>query len=115
MKVQFSLTDIEHLKGELTRLLPAIKSSHRVEAMARGLGWKTNAALRAELARQEQQRNVDDQAFTTYLRHHGFVETKPGALDDAVVRCRLIEREAIRAVSGLLISARVFRGARKMT
>ncbi len=41
MEITFALTDIESLKRELTRLLPDIKSSHRVEAMARGLGWDT--------------------------------------------------------------------------
>ena len=37
MKAQFSLTDIESIKRELIHLLPDVKSSHRIEAMARGL------------------------------------------------------------------------------
>ena len=45
MKAQFSLTDIESIKRELLRLLPNVKSSHRVEAMARGLGWNSKRGL----------------------------------------------------------------------
>lgn len=38
------------LKGDLARTLPAIKSSHRTEALARAMGFATNAALRAAFA-----------------------------------------------------------------
>lgn len=98
MRAQFSLSDIEHIKRQLAALLPAVKSSHRVEAMARGLGWNTNAALRAELALSETDRVVDDHAFTEYLDHHGFPGTF-GSLGEAVVRCKFsAERDAIATV-----------------
>jgi hypothetical protein len=99
MQAQFSLSDIERIKRELAALLPAVKSSHRVEAMARGLGWNTNAALRAELAGIEMERPVDDRVFTTYLKDHGFTETWFGSLSEAVVRCKFTaERDAIKLV-----------------
>jgi hypothetical protein len=50
MKSTITLTDIEHMKGALRASLPDVKSSHRVEALARGLGWLTNASMRAALA-----------------------------------------------------------------
>ena len=99
MQTLFSLSDIERIKQELAALLPEVKSSHRVEAMARGLGWKTNAALRAELAGTEMERLVDDRAFTDYLKDHGFAEAWFGSLSEAVVRCKFsAERDAIKLV-----------------
>jgi hypothetical protein len=99
MKAQLSLNDIDLVKRELACLLPNVKSSHRVEAMARGLGWNTNAALRAELELQRSERSVDDHAFTNYLREHGFTDSSFGALAEAVVRCKFAaERAAIKAV-----------------
>lgn len=38
---------IRSMKADLRKTLPAIKSSHRIEALARALGFQTNAALRA--------------------------------------------------------------------
>ena len=38
MKTLISLDDVESIKRELIQILPNVKSSHRVEAMARGLG-----------------------------------------------------------------------------
>jgi hypothetical protein len=99
MKAQFSLNDIDLIKRELACLLPNVKSSHRVEAMARGLGWRTNAALRAELQIHRLERSVDDDVFTNYLKEHGFTDSPFGALAKAVVRCKFAgERAAIKAV-----------------
>ncbi len=56
------------LKGDLARALPAIKSSHRVEALARALGFATNAALRAALIDQTVCRvGLDATAFSRFL------------------------------------------------
>ena len=38
---------VDSMKADLAKYLPHIKSSHRVEALARALGFKTYAALRA--------------------------------------------------------------------
>jgi len=99
MRALISLSDIEFIKGELTRLLPEIKSSHRVEALARGLGWNTNAALRAELVRKEMERIVDDHAFQDYLRDHGFPNVPFETLREGIVRCKFAPaRAAIQVV-----------------
>ena len=88
MEITFTLTDIESLKRELTRLLPDIKSSHRVEAMARGLGWDTNAALRAGLATRPMGRVPDQRPFEQYLRDHGFADAPADTLLHAVARAK---------------------------
>ena len=56
----------------MRRELPRVKSSHRVEALARGLGWSTNAAMRAELAEAPLPRTVQPDAFVAYLEKHDF-------------------------------------------
>jgi len=99
MQAAFSSNDIELLKREIDALIPQVKSSHRVEAMARGLGWQTNAALRTTLRTDVDVRQIDDRSFTNYLRLHGFVETPFDALSEAVVRCKFSdEREAVQRV-----------------
>lgn len=98
MQAQISLSEIEALKKELGILLPGVKPSQRAEAMARGLGWNTNAALRAELEAGASLRRVDEWRFRTYLNEHGFPDTEFGVLSESVVRvCLPHEREAIRA------------------
>ena len=47
MKFSISSADIDPLKAHLLALAPQVKSSHRVEAMARGLGFNSHAALRS--------------------------------------------------------------------
>jgi hypothetical protein len=99
MQAQISLSEIAVLKKELGVLLPDVKSSQRVEAMARGLGWNTNAALRAELEGGPVPRRVDEWKFRTYLEEHGFPDTEFGILSEGVVRVFLAnQREAIRAI-----------------
>jgi hypothetical protein len=99
VKARFSLADIDCVKRELASLLPNVKSSHRAEAMARGFGWKTNAALRAALAQESAERAIDNRVFHRYLEEHGFADTIPGALGEAVVRSKFgEERAAVQAV-----------------
>lgn len=112
MKAQISLADVDSLKAELGRILPDVKSSHRVEAMARGLGWDTNAALRSALADSSARCSVDCHAFTGYLKEHGFTETRYDALEEAVVRCQYGDvRATIESVmaSQPLLSSNGFR------
>ncbi len=64
---------IESMKADLTRYLPHIKSSHRVEALARALGFKTYAALRArDLFLSPIETEVNWLAFSDYLHEKGF-------------------------------------------
>ena len=49
LRIPVTLANIKMIKANLLRALPDVKSSHRVEAMARGFGFSTNAALCAAL------------------------------------------------------------------
>lgn len=67
---------IDSLKADLTKYYPQIKSSHRVEALARALGFKTYAALRArDLLASPIETQVDWPAFNNYLKEKGFNPT----------------------------------------
>lgn len=72
MKSIVTLNDIERMKDALRASLPDVKSSHRVEALARGLGWTTNASMRAALATAPAGTAPDEGAFQDYLRQHSF-------------------------------------------
>jgi len=96
MQTRVSLANIDILKKELGLLLPDVKSSHRVEAMARGLGWNTNAALRAELSAAPSVRTVDEATFASYLADHGFANIRNGVLAEAIARADIAAaREAV--------------------
>jgi hypothetical protein len=79
MELNITLTDVERMKDTLRTALPDVKSSHRTEALARGLGWGTNAAMRAALAAAPVKSAPDENAFRGYLRDHAF-ETPGGVL-----------------------------------
>jgi hypothetical protein len=99
MEIELALDDIESIKLELIRLLPDVKSSHRVEAMARGLGFDTNAALRATLTSGPVVCVASDADFLVYLKNHGFPDVTSGTLDEALVCAKLSdERASIKAV-----------------
>jgi hypothetical protein len=72
MKLTITISDVEHMKADLRAALPDVKSSHRVEALARGLGWRTNAAMRATLAAGPVATGADEDAFLDYLGEHSF-------------------------------------------
>ncbi len=72
MKLSITLSDVEHMKADLRAALPDVKSSHRVEALARGLGWSTNAAMRTALGFGPVVATADEDAFLEYLREHSF-------------------------------------------
>lgn len=72
-RIPITLANIETIKLRLAKSLGEVKSSHRVEAIARGLGFRTNASLRAAaksaplvLAR------ADGVCFIGYLAEHDF-------------------------------------------
>ena len=68
---------IDSMKADLTNYLPHIKSSHRVEALARGLGFKTYATLRAVDLFWDGPfwAEVNWSAFNDYLKEKGFNST----------------------------------------
>ena len=73
MDIIVSLSTVDILKRILGQALPEVKSSHRAEAMARGLGWGTNAAMRAALAGAPANQTIEPVAFTDYLAKRDFI------------------------------------------
>ncbi|MHB8286061.1 MAG: hypothetical protein ACYDD1_15485 [Caulobacteraceae bacterium] len=99
MKVSISHADLDPLKSALLALAPAVKSSHRVEAMARGLGYGSHAALLAGLAEAPAPCSVDNSAFGAFLKDRGGDDLPWDTLSEAVVRTKLGDaRSAIAAV-----------------
>lgn len=64
-------TIIADVKAALRRALPSMKSSHRVEALARGLSWSTYAALRAKISTITCECKINQNSFSEYLAEHG--------------------------------------------
>lgn len=67
MHIQFSLSDLPALKTELRRYHPDASASERIEAAARGFGFKTYAAMRAGLEQNSLVLSPDPQKFYSYL------------------------------------------------
>lgn len=64
---------LENLKKRFKRALPDVKHTHRLEAMARGLSFRTYSSLLAKLNTEGQATIVlNDDAFNDYLVEHGF-------------------------------------------
>lgn len=86
--LEFPVTsaNIDAVKASLTQSLPDVKSSHRVEATARGVGFQTYAAmLAASRCTNPVIRVVNWQAFVGYLKAHGF-DVESGHLYRAVAK-----------------------------
>ena len=80
LRISVTAPAVDRIKALLTQSLPEVKSSHRVEALGRGLGFRTYAALRA--AAQTTAPAVVAVAgshFSDYLKDHGF-EADPAHL-----------------------------------
>ncbi|WP_184719108.1 hypothetical protein [Caulobacter sp.] len=71
MKTFLDLAALPALKEDLRHALPGARASDRIEALARGLGYNTYAALRAALARGGVLVALDDLAFQAYLAARG--------------------------------------------
>jgi hypothetical protein len=92
LKVSVTSAGLELIKADLTRALPQIKSSHRCEAVARSLGFRTYAALRVATQSPDSMiATANGAAFSGYLFEHGFGVLPPPF-------CRAIGRTAIRDV-----------------
>ncbi len=72
--VRLSAPSIEAAKANLRRALAHVKSSHRCEALARGLRYRTYASLLVEFSSRSRPvtATVDGAAFAAYLSEHGF-------------------------------------------
>jgi hypothetical protein len=73
LRISVTSPAIDRIKALLTQSLPDVKSSHRVEAIGRGLGFRTYAALRAAAqAPALAVATVTGSQFSDYLKEHGF-------------------------------------------
>jgi hypothetical protein len=74
LRIPVSSDRLKLIKADLARILPDVKSSHRCEAMARGLGFNTYAAaLSAGKSGTAGTAKVRGDRFIAYLAEHGFV------------------------------------------
>ncbi len=73
LAVPLCKSGLNRIKSELVRTLPEVKSSHRCEALARGVGYNTYAALLAHLQTDKTiEVEVDETVFKAYLIKHDF-------------------------------------------
>jgi hypothetical protein len=72
LRIPLSQDTGKRMKIRLGKVLPDVKSSHRVEALARGLGFQTNAAMREAIRAGEVFVLADGRPFLAYLRERGF-------------------------------------------
>ena len=93
LSVHLDQNSVSAMKAHLTRALPGVKSSHRCEGLARGLGYRTYAALIA--ASDDTVAHANGQAFAVYMARHGFechVSQLYGAMASAAMH-QVAERE----------------------
>lgn len=73
LRIPVTPSAVEQIKSDLTKALAAVKSSHRVEALGRGLGFQTYAALlSASRSPEPPVVTVSGKAFVHYLENHSF-------------------------------------------
>jgi len=72
LRIHITEPTVAQMKLRLTKALPHVKSSHRVEALARGLGFRAYAALRQAAGSAQSVVRVDATAFCAYLSGHRF-------------------------------------------
>ena len=80
MEYVLSNTDIGMIKADLRIRVPEAKSSHRAEAMARGLGFNTYSALKARIDCGPVPCKVSEANFASFLREKGCSKIPPDAL-----------------------------------
>lgn len=75
---------LDDLKGAVRGQIRDVKHGHCIEAMARGLGWRTYASMRADLAEGGVLRAVNDEAFRLFLADRGYPDIPQGRLEAAL-------------------------------
>ena len=89
LNIPASADALDAIKAELTRKLPDVKSSHRCEAIARGLGFRTYAAALAAVKLETPGTiRVHGDLFASYLADHGF-SVQPKQLYHAAAKVAL--------------------------
>jgi hypothetical protein len=93
LSISVTASSIDIIKHALTLALPGVKSSHRCEAFARGVGYRTYASLLAATRADDNPvAIVDGAAFRGYLAQHDFNVAAP-------VFYRAVAKAALVAVS----------------
>ncbi|MCV9964080.1 hypothetical protein OIU34_19550 [Pararhizobium sp. BT-229] len=90
IRVRYTVTPqrIDYLKAMLADFLPDVPASHRVEALARGLEFRTWASLLAwKKTTHGEDRYIDEEAFNKYLASKGFAAS-PLAFESAMSMTR---------------------------
>lgn len=73
LEIAFTLDRLDAIKAELTRTLPHVKSSHRCEAIARGMGFRTYASAKAVAQSASLDRiTLHGEPFVAYLAKRDF-------------------------------------------
>lgn len=75
MKAILSQAECNAFKQHISKHYQHIKSGHLTEAMARGMGYASNAALKEAFARSDDSRitlNLSDQGATNFLTERGY-------------------------------------------
>lgn len=85
LRIHPDAANLDAVKRELRTKLPEVKSSHRCEALGRGLGFATYAAARTASTCATEAVTSDGAAFQEYLRRHGF-RVSPTVLHCAIAR-----------------------------
>ena len=88
LKILLTSQNLFDIKHELQAKLPLVKSSHRCEALARGLGFKTYAAALAAGKCEPIIVHTYGNKFRDYLAEHGF-EVSPNVIHKAVAKVAL--------------------------
>ncbi len=91
MRVVIDQSSLLTLKADLRTALPHLSSTLRVEALARGLGFNTYAAMRAALSRSARLVGPEDDKLLAY------VQSKGGVADPRALR-RTLARHMIRRI-----------------
>lgn len=88
LKIELNCSTLEAAKRELLNKLPQVKSSHRCEALGRGLGYGSYSAAKSASQNTSQSVTISGGAFHLYLRDHGF-SVSPNVLYRAIGKVAL--------------------------
>jgi len=88
MKVRLKATDLPIYKRYLRDALPHVNASHRIEAMARGLGFKSYAAFIDKLNNGVVEETAVETKFQEYMASKAFTVT-PRTLSRALARAMM--------------------------
>ncbi len=104
LSISVSSSAIERIKAALTNTIPDVKSSHRVEALGRSLGFRSYASLRAATKSASPTiAFVSGSAFLEYLKGRG-IEVDAAHLYRAAATaaiCRVLDNEPKLHIHGI--------------